>query len=313
MSCHIQAKNMNFLWDRMTDSNPLQEANSIKSLSPKGAGLLKLCQSSFANLQLTFVFLSLVDVPSAFQFTPLLTSIDYQVQNMTSSPWKSVCGTISLQETNWSLYRHRSVQTNQWQLDDEWKTLRSIRKVYLSNTGEKCKNMKGAREGGRSSEIRRLTWVYFYVHVQIIFMIHGKILRFTLRILTHWPENACLYIQIKGDFPLTPPGLPHAMMCRWLQPDVHWLDTGIVLIEKTHLFTWPFLFFLFASIIILYTTMLFTITHSKFFSFRKFDGDRVLLLFFLNSAWLYNFGKGDGWRKVERENHVRALFAWKIK
>lgn len=84
----------------MTDSNPLQEANSIKSLSSKGAGLLKLCQSSFANLQLTFVFLSLVDVPSAFQFTPLLTSIDYQVQNMTSSPWKSVCGTISLQETN---------------------------------------------------------------------------------------------------------------------------------------------------------------------------------------------------------------------
>lgn len=148
MSCHIQAKNMNFLWDRMTDSNPLQEANSIKSLSPKGAGLLKLCQSSFANLQLTFVFLSLVDVPSAFQFTPLLTSIDYQVQNMTSSPWKSVCGTISLQETNWSLSRRRSVQTNQWQLDDEWKTLRSIRKVYLSNTGEKCKNMKGAREGG---------------------------------------------------------------------------------------------------------------------------------------------------------------------
>lgn len=133
----------------MTDSNPLQEAfNSIKSLSPKGAGLLKLCQSSFANLQLTFVFLSLVDVPSAFQFTPLLTSIDYQVQNMTSSPWKSVCGTISLQETNWSLSRCRSVQTNQWQLDDEWKTLRSIRKVYLSNTGEKCKNMKGAREGG---------------------------------------------------------------------------------------------------------------------------------------------------------------------
>lgn len=59
-----------------------------------------------------------------------------------------VCGTISLQETNWSLSRCRSVQTNQWQLDDEWKTLRSIRKVYLSNTGEKCKNMKGAREGG---------------------------------------------------------------------------------------------------------------------------------------------------------------------
>lgn len=132
-----------------------------------------------------------------------------------------------------------------------------------------------------------------------------------MRILTHWPENACLYIQIKGDFPLTPPGLPHAMMCRWLQPDVHWLDTGIVLIEKTHLFTWPFLFFLFASIIILYMTMLFPITHSKFFSFRKFDGDRVLLLFFLNSAWLYNFGKGDGGRKVERENHVRAFLCLK--
>lgn len=180
----------------MTDSNPLQEANSIKSLSPKGASLLKLCQSSFANLQLTFVFLSLVDVPSAFQFTPLLTSIDYQVQNMTSSPWKSVCGTISLQETNWSLSRRRSVQTNQWQLDDEWKTLRSIRKVYLSNTGEKCKNMKGARErgrGGRSSEIRRLTWVYFYVHVQIIFMIHGKTLRFT-REDTHTLARECMFI-----------------------------------------------------------------------------------------------------------------------
>lgn len=100
MSCHIQAKNQLPLRFKMTDSNPLQEANSIKSLSPKGAGLLKLCQSSFANLQLTFVFLSFVDVPSAFQFTPLLTSIDYQVQNMTSSPWKVVCGTISLQETN---------------------------------------------------------------------------------------------------------------------------------------------------------------------------------------------------------------------
>lgn len=177
----------------MTDSNPLQEANSIKSLSPKGAGLLKLCQSSFANLQLTFVFLSLVDVPSAFQFTPLLTSIDYQVQNMTSSPWKSVC----LQETNWSLSRRRSVQTNQWQLDDEWKTLRSIRKVYLSNTGEKCKNMKGARErgrGGRSSEIRRLTWVYFYVHVQIIFMIHGKTLRFTLWGYSHIGQRMHVYI-----------------------------------------------------------------------------------------------------------------------
>lgn len=181
----------------MTDSNPLQEANSIKSLSPKGAGLLKLCQSSFANLQLTFVFLSLVDVPSAFQFTPLLTSIDYQVQNMTSSPWKSVCGTISLQETNWSLSRRRSVQTNQWQLDDEWKTLRSIRKVYLSNTGEKCKNMKGARErgrGGRSSEIRRLTWVYFYVHVQIIFMIHGKTLRLYSWGYSHIGQRMHVYI-----------------------------------------------------------------------------------------------------------------------
>lgn len=51
---------------RMTDSNPLQEANSIKSLSPKGASLLKLCQSLFADHQFTFVLLSLVDVPSAF-------------------------------------------------------------------------------------------------------------------------------------------------------------------------------------------------------------------------------------------------------
>lgn len=132
---------------------------------------------------------------------------------------------------------------------------------------------------------------------------------------SHIGQRMHVYIfRWKETFPWPPPpGLPHAMMCRWLQPDVHWLDTGIVLIEKTHLFTWPFLFFLFASIIILYMTMLFPITHSKFVSFRKFDGDRVLLLFFLNSAWLYNFGKGDGGRKVERENHVRALFAWKIK
>lgn len=196
----------------MTDSNPLQEANSIKSLSPKGAGLLKLCQSSFANLQLTFVFLSLVDVPSAFQFTPLLTSIDYQVQNMTSSPWKSVCGTISLQETNWSLSRRRSVQTNQWQLDDEWKTLRSIRKVYLSNTGEKCKNMKGAREGGRGVEVFRdkttdmgllLRTCADYLHDS-----WENITLYLVRILAHWPENACLYIKIKGDFPLTPQGCP---------------------------------------------------------------------------------------------------------
>lgn len=293
----------------MTDSNPLQEANSIKSLSPKGAGLLKLCQSSFANLQLTFVFLSLVDVPSAFQFTPLLTSIDYQVQNMTSSPWKSVCGTISLQETNWSLSRRRSVQTNQWQLDDEWKTLRSIRKVYLSNTGEKCKNMKGAREGGEV--FRDKTTDMGLLLRTCADYLHDSWKNITD---THILARECMFIYSdKRRLSPDPPGLPHAMMCRWLQPDVHWLDTGIVLIEKTHLFTWPFLFFLFASIIILYMTMLFPITHSKFFSFRKFDGDRVLLLFFLNSAWLYNFGKGDGGRKVERENHVRALFAWKIK
>lgn len=178
-----------------------------------------------------------------------------------------------------------------------------------------AKTWKGPEkgEGGRSSEIRRLTWVYFYVHVQIIFMIHGKTLRFT-REDTHILARECMFIYSdKRRLSPDPPGLPHAMMCRWLQPDVHWLDTGIVLIEKTHLFTWPFLFFLFASIIILYMTMLFPITHSKFVSFRKFDGDRVLLLFILNTAWLYNFGKGDGGRKVERENHVRALFAWKIK
>lgn len=174
-----------------------------------------------------------------------------------------------------------------------------------------AKTWKGPEKGGRSSEIRRLTWVYFYVHVQIIFMIHGKTLRFT-REDTHTLARECMFIYSdKRRLSPDPPGLPHAMMCRWLQPDVHWLDTGIVLIEKTHLFTWPFLFFLFASIIILYMTMLFPITHSKFFSFRKFDGDRVLLLFFLNSAWLYNFGKGDGGRKVERENHVRAFLCLK--
>lgn len=233
---------------------------------------------------------------------------------MTSSPWKSVCGTISLQETNWSLSRCRSVQTNQWQLDDEWKTLRSIRKVYLSNTGEKCKNMKGAREGGEVFRDKTTDMgLLLHVHVQIIFMIHGKTLRFT-REDTHTLARECMFIYSdKRRLSPDPPGLPHAMMCRWLQPDVHWLDTGIVLIEKTHLFTWPFLFFLFASIIILYMTMLFPITHSKIFSFRKFDGDRVLLLFILNTAWLYKFGKGDSGRKVERENHVRALFAWKIK
>lgn len=165
--------------------------------------------SSFGNLQLTFVFLSLVDVPSAFQFTPLLTGIDYQVQNMTSIPWKSVCGTISLQETNWSLSRRRSVQTNQWQLDDEWKTLRSIRKVYLSNTGEKCKNMKGAREGGEvfrdKTDWHGFTFTYMCRLSSWFMEKHYALL---VRILTHWPENACLYIQIKGDFPLTPQGCP---------------------------------------------------------------------------------------------------------
>lgn len=140
-----------------------------------------------------------------------------------------------------------------------------------------AKTWKGPEKGGRSSEIRRLTWVYFYVHVQIIFMIHGKTLRFT-REDTHILARECMFIYSdKRRLSPDPPGLPHAMMCRWLQPDVHWLDTGIVLIEKTHLFTWPCLFFLFASIIILYMTMLFPITHSKFVSFRKFDGDRVLL------------------------------------
>lgn len=138
----------------MTDSNPLQEANSIKSLSPKGASLLKLCQSSFANLQLTFVFLSLVDVPSAFQFTPLLTSIDYQVQNMTSSPWKSVCGTISLQETNWSLSRRRSVQTNQWQWMMNGRPFDQSGKYTYPIQVKSAKTWKGPEKGGRSSEIR---------------------------------------------------------------------------------------------------------------------------------------------------------------
>lgn len=233
---------------------------------------------------------------------------------MTSSPWKSVCGTISLQETNWSLSRRRSVQTNQWQWMMNGRPFDQSGKYTYPIQVKSAKTWKGPEKGGRSSEIRPtdmgllLRTCADYLHDS-----WKNITALLVRILTYWPENACLYIQIKGDFPLTPPGLPHAMMCRWLQPDVHWLDTGIVLIEKTHLFTWPFLFFLFASIIILYMTMLFPITHSKFFSFRKFDGDWVLLLFFLNTAWLYNFGKGDGGRKVERENHVRALFAWKIK
>lgn len=106
-----------------------------------------------------------------------------------------------------------------------------------------AKTWKGPEKGGRSSEIRRLTWVYFYVHVQIIFMIHGKTLRFT-REDTHTLARECMFIYSdKRRLSPDPPGLPHAMMCRWLQPDVHWLDTGIVLIEKTHLFTWPFLFY----------------------------------------------------------------------
>lgn len=114
---------------------------------------------------------------------------------MTSSPWKRVCGTISLQETNWSLSRRRSVQTNQWQLDDEWKTLRSIRKVYLSNTGEKCKNMKGAREGGEvfRDKTTDMGLLLRTVHVQIIFMIHGKTLRFT-REDTHTLARECMFI-----------------------------------------------------------------------------------------------------------------------
>lgn len=106
-----------------------------------------------------------------------------------------------------------------------------------------AKTWKGPEKGGRSSEIRRLTWVYFYVHVQIIFMIHGKTLRFT-REDTHTLARECMFIYSdKRRLSPDPPGLPHAMMCRWLQPDVHWLDTGIVLIEKTHLLLDPSSFF----------------------------------------------------------------------
>lgn len=176
-----------------------------------------------------------------------------------------------------------------------------------------AKTWKGPEKGGRSSEIRRLTWVYFYVHVQIIFMIHGKTLHFT-REDTHTLARECMFIY--SDKRRLSPDPPRVAPCN----DVQMVAARCPLIRhrdctdwKNTSFHWPFFFFLFASIIILYMTMLFPITHSKFVSFRKFDGDRVLLLFFLYSAWLYNFGKGDGGRKVERENHVRALFAWKIK
>lgn len=93
-----------------------------------------------------------------------------------------------------------------------------------------AKTWKGPEKGGgRSSEIRLLlTWVYFYVHVQIIFTIHGKTLLFA-REDTHTLARECMFIykDKRRLFP-DPPGLPLAMMCRWLQPDVHWLDTGIV-------------------------------------------------------------------------------------
>lgn len=56
-----------------------------------------------------------------------------------------------------------------------------------------AKTWKGPEKGGRSSEIRRLTWVYFYVHVQIIFMIHGKTLRFTCED-THTLARECMFI-----------------------------------------------------------------------------------------------------------------------
>lgn len=107
-------------------------------------------------------------------------------------------------------------------VDDEWKTLRSIRKVYLSNTGEKCKNMKGAREGGEVFRDKTTDMgLLLHVHVQIIFMIHGKTLRFT-REDTHTLARECMFIYSdKRRLSPDPPGLPHAMMCRWLQPDVH--------------------------------------------------------------------------------------------
>lgn len=150
MSCHIQAKNqlpLRFEW---------QTAILYRKQTQSSHCLQKVpVSSNYASLHLQifnkhlFFFLLLM-------FLQLFNlHLCWQVQNMTSIPWKSVCGTISLQETNWSLSRRRSVQTNQWQLDDEWKTLRSIRKVYLSNTGEKCKNMKGARERGRGGGLQR--------------------------------------------------------------------------------------------------------------------------------------------------------------
>lgn len=123
--------------------------------------------------------------------------------------------------------------------------------------------MKGAREGGRSSEIRLLlTWVYFYVHVQIIFTIHGKTLLFA-REDTHTLARECMFIykDKRRLFP-DPPGLPLAMMCRWLQPDVHWLDTGIVTDWKNTSFHLTLPLFS-VSIIILNMTMHFPITHSK--------------------------------------------------
>lgn len=57
-----------------------------------------------------------------------------------------------------------------------------------------AKTWKGPEKGGGSSEIRLLlTWVYFYVHVQIIFTIYGKTLLFA-REDTHTLARECMFI-----------------------------------------------------------------------------------------------------------------------
>lgn len=69
--------------------------------------------------------------------------------------------------------------------------------------------MKGAREGGEVFRDKTtdmgllLRTCADYLHDS-----WKNITALLVRILTYWPENACLYIQIKGDFPLTPQGCP---------------------------------------------------------------------------------------------------------
>lgn len=69
-----------------------------------------------------------------------------------------------------------------------------------------AKTWKGPEKGGEvfrdKTDWHGFTFTYM-CRLSSWFM--GKHYALLVRILTYWPENACLYIQIKGDFPLTPP------------------------------------------------------------------------------------------------------------